>query len=239
MHQRTHTEWRPIKDKPEGESRKDTTTLVPKTFEMEEERKRKLKGKAIATDTSLEKSRPLLSKVSWKTPKAHETSATENLKDVTGKAVAGDVLAEVSAAEDEEIIDDEAFERMVEQYTEPGMENDVNMNDEDDLLEEEMELDRQRMEREEKQRTATVSGSDGANLQKSKAAPESLGNRSLGSGEREEDERRKNFAASSQEKVTRQRFNGSTRVENDETGALTEKQMASTLKRKRSLGAQK
>lgn len=102
-----------------------------------------------------------------------------------------------------------------------------------------MELDRQRMEREEKQRTATVSGSDGANLQKSKAAPESLGNRSLGSGEREEDERRKNFAASSQEKVTRQRFNGSTRVENDETGALTEKQMASTLKRKRSLGAQK
>lgn len=164
MHQRTHTEWRPIKDKPEGESRKDTTTLVPKTFEMEEERKRKLKGKAIATDTSLEKSRPLLSKgklvireqgkenngdqtlrkspvlpdtsSNRKTPKAHETSATENLKDVTGKAVAGDILAEVSAAEDEEIIDDEAFERMVEQYTEPGMENDVNMNDEDDLLEE-------------------------------------------------------------------------------------------------------
>lgn len=61
-----------------------------------------------------------------------------------------DVLAEISAAEDEEIIDDEAFERMVEQYTEPGMENDVNMDDEDDLLEEEMELDRQRKEREEK-----------------------------------------------------------------------------------------
>ena len=148
-----------------------------------------------------------------------------------------DVLAEISAAEDEEIIDDEAFERMVEQYTEPGMENDVNMDDEDDLLEEEMELDRQRKEREEKQRTATAPGSDGANLQKSKAAPESLGNRSLGNGEREEDERRKTFAASSQEQVTRQRVNGSTRVENDETGALTEKQlekqMASTLKRKK------
>lgn len=197
-------------------------------------------GKENNGDQTLRKS-PVLPDTSSnrKTPKAHETSATENLKDVTGKAVAGDILAEVSAAEDEEIIDDEAFERMVEQYTEPGMENDVNMNDEDDLLEEEMELDRQRMEREEKQRTATVSGSDGANLQKSKAAPESLGNRSLGSGEREEDERMKNFAASSQEKVTRQRFNGSTRVENDETGALTEKQMASTLKRKRSLGAQK
>ena len=111
------------------------------------------------------------------------------------------------------------------------------MDDEDDLLEEEMELDRQRKEREEKQRTATAPGSDGANLQKSKAAPESLGNRSLGNGEREEDERRKTFAASSQEQVTRQRVNGSTRVENDETGALTEKQlekqMASTLKRKK------
>lgn len=117
MQQRTHTEWRPIKDKPEGESRKDTTTLVPETFETEEERKRKLKGKAIATDTSLKKSRPLLSNgklvireqgkendgdqtlrkspvlpdtsSNRQTPKAHETSATENLKDVTGKAVAG------------------------------------------------------------------------------------------------------------------------------------------------------
>ncbi|KAL0825217.1 hypothetical protein Bca101_048894 [Brassica carinata] len=205
MQQRTHTEWRPIKDKLEGESRKDTTTLVPETFEMEEERKRKLKGKVIATDTSLKKSRPLLSNgklvireqgkendgdqtlrkspvlpdtsSNRQTPTAHETSATENLKDVTRKAVAGDVLAEISADEDEEIIDDEAFERMVEQYTEPGMENDVNMDDEDDLLEEEMELDRQRKEREEKQRTATAPGSDGANLQKSKAAPESLGNR--------------------------------------------------------------
>ncbi|CAN6972368.1 unnamed protein product [Brassica rapa subsp. trilocularis] len=58
---------------------------------------------------------------------AHETSATENLKDVTGKAVAGDVLAEVSAAEDEEIIDDEAFERMVH-YRDSDMRDECNLN---------------------------------------------------------------------------------------------------------------
>ncbi|KAL0801959.1 hypothetical protein Bca101_057135 [Brassica carinata] len=160
---RINMEWRPVRER-QGEEVKKTSEVSEKgEGETEEERRRILKGKAIAIVPSpdkTEKKRYLLnretleireqgidaarSKIQRSPPPVIEKNRVEEspervLEKANESGASGEDIETIPSDED-----DEAFEKLVDHYSEPAPEgpagdNDIDMDDVDDLRDAELE----------------------------------------------------------------------------------------------------
>ncbi|KAG2331506.1 hypothetical protein Bca52824_002686 [Brassica carinata] len=260
---RSQKEWRPLKESQAGDSRKAYTAADPEATETEEDQRSKLKGKAIATTPSPEKSRAAVSRgklvireqgmervrdqIQQRTDVVADphsgghplqprdkTPAIETTGNHPEKSVTGADPTKTRTAVEVEPMDDEAFENMLEQYQAPEGEEEVDLDTVDDLMEEELELERQRIEKEENQKKSLMARLGEQDRQQPQSVTQELGVRRMGSSEREDNERRKTFAAPSQGLPSGQQIEKRTRVSQDESGPTSGKQLDGAVKRKKS-----
>ncbi|KAH0860254.1 hypothetical protein HID58_088515 [Brassica napus] len=163
-----HTkEWRPIR---QGKENTEAARVIE--TEMNDEERRRLKGKMIAQDPTPDQLRPisgrgtLIIREPSSNPPENQTEGVQrsNLGDAIQNGASKKIveteerhsprgsedleLIDPDSEEDGELMDDEAFDRMIEQYTEPEQMTEADIYNVDDLMEEEQDLERTRLAKE-------------------------------------------------------------------------------------------
>lgn len=163
-----HTkEWRPIR---QGKENTEAARVIE--TEMNDEERRRLKGKMIAQDPTPDQLRPisgrgtLIIREPSSNPPENQTEGVKrsNLGDAIQNGASKNIveteerhsprgsedleLIDPDSEEDGELMDDEAFDRMIEQYTEPEQMTEADIYNVDDLMEEEQDLERTRLAKE-------------------------------------------------------------------------------------------
>ncbi|KAJ4916567.1 hypothetical protein Rs2_02117 [Raphanus sativus] len=170
---RLNQEWRPIRHSSAGEGKERTEKEISEE-ETEGERRRALKGKAIVQETSGENlintsgrgKLVIRDPIPREQQEEHNTQENPINKQVrnegqelnkimrdNGTNMEDLEIEENLVVDDEELVDDGTFEKMVEQFTEPEFnpledEEMLNIDEVDDLMEEEQEIEKARLEKE-------------------------------------------------------------------------------------------
>ncbi|KAG2279727.1 hypothetical protein Bca52824_050947 [Brassica carinata] len=162
-----HTkEWRPIR---QGKDNTEAARVIE--TEMNDEERRRLKGKMIVQDptrsieTNLGRGTLIIREPSSNPPE-NQTEGVQrsNLGGAIQNGASKKIveteerhsprgsedleLIDPDSEEDGELMDDEAFDRMIEQYTEPEQMTEADIYNVDDLMEEEQDLERTRLAKE-------------------------------------------------------------------------------------------
>ncbi|KAL0681020.1 hypothetical protein Bca4012_047867 [Brassica carinata] len=163
-----HTkEWRPIR---QGKDNTEAARVIE--TEMNDEERRRLKGKMIVQDPTPDQLRPisgrgtLIIREPSSNPPENQTEGVQrsNLGGAIQNGASKKIveteerhsprgsedleLIDPDSEEDGELMDDEAFDRMIEQYTEPEQMTEADIYNVDDLMEEEQDLERTRLAKE-------------------------------------------------------------------------------------------